>query len=97
MQDDDDLMKLISRAALGDRKAFSSLYDCTSAKLFGVCLRLMKDRASAEDVLQETYMKIWRNADQYATKPSGSQKCKTEWSSFLAGISKLFDVQNLEV
>ena len=68
VQDDEDLMKLISRAALGDRKAFSSLYDCTSAKLFGVCLRLMKDRASAEDVLQETYMKIWRSADQYATK-----------------------------
>ncbi len=60
-----DIEDLISRVALGDRAAFSSLYDQTSAKLFGVALRVLNNRANAEDVLQETYMKIWRYADRY--------------------------------
>lgn len=62
-----DLEYLISRASLGDRKAFSDLYDLTSAKLLGVCLRVLKDKASAEDALQETFMKVWRYADRYSS------------------------------
>ncbi|MFC4669931.1 sigma-70 family RNA polymerase sigma factor [Seohaeicola nanhaiensis] len=60
------LEALIGKVALGDRRAFSALYDATSAKLFGVALRILNDRAGAEDVLQETYMKVWRYADRYA-------------------------------
>lgn len=60
------LEDLIAKTSLGDRRAFSALYDATSAKLFGVALRILKDRAGAEDVLQETYMKIWRYAGRYA-------------------------------
>jgi RNA polymerase sigma-70 factor, ECF subfamily len=56
---------LISRIALGDRAAFQALYGATSAKLFGVCLRVLKNRADAEDVLQEVYVKIWHNAQKY--------------------------------
>jgi RNA polymerase sigma-70 factor (ECF subfamily) len=56
---------LIARIALGDRAAFSDLYDATSAKLFGVCLRILRDRGVAEEVLQEVYMKIWHRADRY--------------------------------
>lgn len=62
----DKLESLIANVALGDRRAFSALYDATSAKLFGVALRILNNRASAEDVLQETYMKVWRHADRYA-------------------------------
>ncbi len=62
-----DIDHLISRVALGDRAAFSKLYDATSAKLFGVALRVLNNTASAEDVLQETFMKIWRYADRYAS------------------------------
>ena len=51
--------------ALGDREAFAALYRATSAKLFGVCLRVLNSRAEAEDALQEIYVKIWRNADRY--------------------------------
>lgn len=58
---------LIAKVALGDRSAFSSLYDATSAKLFGVLLRVLNDRAEAEDALQEVYVKIWRRADRYAS------------------------------
>jgi RNA polymerase sigma-70 factor, ECF subfamily len=61
----EDISQLISRVALGDRAAFNALYAATSAKLFGVCLRVLKNRTDAEDVLQETYVKIWHNAAKY--------------------------------
>ncbi len=61
----DDISALISRTALGDRAAFNALYAATSAKLFGVCLRVLKNRTDAEDVLQEAYIKIWHNAGKY--------------------------------
>ena len=61
-----DIEDWIGRMALGDRAAFTSIYSATSAKLFGVVLRILNDRAEAEDVLQEVFVKIWRNADRYA-------------------------------
>jgi len=57
---------LISSVALGDRKAFQALYDATSAKLLGVCLRILHDRSAAEDAMQDAYVKIWKNADRFA-------------------------------
>ncbi len=60
-----EIEHLIARAGLGDRLAFRSLYAATSAKLFGVCLRVLKNRTDAEDVLQEAYIKIWHNAAKY--------------------------------
>ncbi|MCZ4291212.1 sigma-70 family RNA polymerase sigma factor [Hoeflea alexandrii] len=59
------LSGLIARTALGDRKAFSALYDQTNAKLFGVALRILKDRAQAEDAIQEVYVRIWRRAGSF--------------------------------
>ena len=61
-----EIEKLIGRVALEDRRALSMLYDRTSAKLFGVCLRVLNERSLAEDALQDTFVKIWRNADRYA-------------------------------
>lgn len=61
----DDIEALIARIALGERAAFSALYDATSAKLLGVALRILNDRAAAEDVLQDAYVKVWRNAGRY--------------------------------
>ena len=55
----------IAKMTLGDRVSFESLYRNTSAKLFGICLRVLKDRAEAEEALQESYVKIWRNAGRY--------------------------------
>lgn len=55
----------LARCALGDRDAFSSLYSATSAKLFGVCLRVLGNRSEAEDALQDAFVKIWHNADRY--------------------------------
>lgn len=60
-----EIEDMIARMALGDRGAFGLLYSATSAKLFGICLRVLGNRAEAEDALQEAYVKIWRNADRY--------------------------------
>ena len=57
---------LIDRVALRDRSAFAALYDATSAKLFGICLHIIRDRSDAEDALQEIFMRIWENADLYS-------------------------------
>ena len=60
-----ELSELIARVALGDRAAFRVLYDKTNAKLFSVSLRILRNRAAAEDSLQEVYVKIWNNASKY--------------------------------
>jgi RNA polymerase sigma-70 factor (ECF subfamily) len=65
MSDRAQIEAWLSRAAVGDRAAFAALYDATSAKLFGVLLRVLKNRDSAEDALQDVYEKIWRNAHRY--------------------------------
>jgi len=59
------LLQLIAEVAQGDKSAFARLYGLTHAKLLGVALRILRDRALAEDVLQETYLKIWRHAASY--------------------------------
>lgn len=61
----DDIETYIDRIALGDRDAFAALYNATSAKLFGVTLRVLNNRAEADDALQEVYIKVWRAADRY--------------------------------
>jgi RNA polymerase sigma-70 factor, ECF subfamily len=61
-----DISKLIVRTSLRDRAAFDLLYRHTSAKLFGVCLRVLKDRTEAEEALQEVFVKIWSKADRFA-------------------------------
>ncbi|MCC2688668.1 MAG: polymerase subunit sigma [Rhizobiaceae bacterium] len=48
-----------------DRQAFDLLYRHTSAKLFGVCLRVLNDRGEAEEALQEVFVKIWTKADRF--------------------------------
>jgi RNA polymerase sigma-70 factor (ECF subfamily) len=56
---------LLSRCSLGDQAAFRELYQATSAKLYGIALRILKREAWAEEALQEAYVKIWRYADSY--------------------------------
>jgi len=61
-----DITKLIVRVSMKDRAAFDMLYRQTSAKLFGVCLRVLHDRGDAEEALQEVFVKIWTKADRFA-------------------------------
>lgn len=60
-----ELVQLLGRAADGDAAAFRDFYDRTSAKLFGIILRILPDRGEAEDVLQEVYVTIWRKAAEF--------------------------------
>jgi len=57
-----DLARLLGRTGLGDRAAFATLYERTSPHLFAVLLRIQRDRAQAEDILQEVYVNVWRAA-----------------------------------
>ena len=60
-----EIETLILRISQGDRDAFSRLFDLTSAKLMGICLRVLNDRSLAEDALQDAYVKIWSNAKRF--------------------------------
>ncbi len=62
---DDQLMALIERVALRDESALKSLYDCTSGKLYGLSLRVLRHQEWAEDALQDTFLQVWRNAADY--------------------------------
>ena len=59
------LSDLLGAVAAEDRSAFAPLYEAISAKLFGVTLRILRNRQQAEEVLQEVYIRIWRRAVDY--------------------------------
>jgi RNA polymerase sigma factor (sigma-70 family) len=59
------LAAALARIANGDRAALRMLYRTTSAKLFGVCLRILRDKSEAEDVIQEVYLTVWRHAGTF--------------------------------
>jgi len=60
-----ELSQLLARAGLGDRAAFGRLYERTSGHLFAVVLRIQRDRAVAEDLLQEIYVSVWKAAASF--------------------------------
>jgi RNA polymerase sigma factor (sigma-70 family) len=62
LSDSDTLGEALHRVANGDRAAFEEVYRRTSAKLFGVCLRILPVRQEAEEALQEAYLSVWRRA-----------------------------------
>ena len=59
------LAAALVRVAGGDRAALRIVYDDTSAKLFGVCVRILNNRSEAEDVLQDVYVTVWRKAGTF--------------------------------
>jgi len=61
----EELAALLARCALSDQRAFEALYQATSAKLFGVAVRITRRKDWAEEVLQESFVKIWHNAGSY--------------------------------
>lgn len=77
----DEIADLIGRVALSDRRAFVALYNQTGPKLFAICLRILKDRSEAEEVLQEVYISIWQRARSFSVA-SGSS------AAWLASIAR---------
>jgi len=64
------LQALLSRVALGDRKAFRALYDATAPSLFGVAVRILNRRDRAEDVVQDAFVNVWQRAAGYSAAAS---------------------------
>ena len=60
-----ELAELLAEVSRGDQAAFRTLYDRTSAKLFGVVLRIVRSRELGDEVLQEVYLRIWQSASRY--------------------------------
>lgn len=58
----EELLPLLLRK---EERAFTQLYDMYSKSLFSIITNLIKDREEAEDVLQEVFVKIWKNIDTY--------------------------------
>jgi len=64
------LAELLAQCAVKNQRAFADLYGLTSAKLYGVALRILRRQDWAEDVLQECYVNIWNHAGNYAVQKS---------------------------
>ena len=63
-----ELVWLMAAVAKGDQAAFERLYVATRAKLYGVALRILRRSDLADEVIQETYLKIWHNAGSFDPK-----------------------------
>ncbi|TWP36387.1 ECF RNA polymerase sigma factor SigK [Leekyejoonella antrihumi] len=61
----DPLTTLLSASARGDESSFARLYDQTGPRIFGLVLRVIRDRAQAEEVTQEVYLDIWRQSARF--------------------------------
>lgn len=59
------LIELLERCGSGDVSAFDRLYELTSARLYGLALRMLRDPESAEDAVQDAYISIWNKASSY--------------------------------
>jgi RNA polymerase sigma-70 factor, ECF subfamily len=59
------LSDALVRTGQGDRSAFEQVYKATSAKLFGICVRIFPERSEAEEALQDAYLTIWNKAASF--------------------------------
>lgn len=70
--DAESLEYLLTRTAAQDQSAFAELYRRTSARLFGVCWRMLRDRGESEEVLQEVFTGVWRRASSFDPARAGA-------------------------
>lgn len=59
------LEELLAKCALGDQVAFAQIYQLTSSRLNGIAYRILHNVDSANEVLQEAFVQIWKNASEY--------------------------------
>ncbi|MGN9815180.1 sigma-70 family RNA polymerase sigma factor [Streptomyces sp. SD11] len=60
-----DLQELLGRVALGDERAFASVYDAVVSPVLGVVRAVLRDRAQSEEVAQEVLVEVWRTAPRF--------------------------------
>ena len=73
------LAALMAKTALGDEAAFAELYKQTSAHLYGIAVRILRDGAAAEEILQEAFVSVWHHAGSY-------EAARSHPSTWLAAI-----------
>src|SRR6202035_4665373 len=64
-QRDDSVGTLVQRAQRGDGQAFATLYQLHNKRVYSVCLRMTRDVAEAEDLVQEAFMQVFRNLNSF--------------------------------
>ncbi|MFD5325554.1 ECF RNA polymerase sigma factor SigK [Streptomyces sp. NPDC127092] len=75
-----DLTDVMQRVAQGDKQAFSSLYDALAPLVFGIVLKVVRNRAQSEEVAQEVMLDLWRQAARY--RPDAGSV--TTWAATIA-------------
>ncbi|WP_210481483.1 ECF RNA polymerase sigma factor SigK [Naasia sp. SYSU D00948] len=56
---------LLARVAEGDRQAFAEFYDLVASRVLGLVIRVLRDRAQSEEVVQEVFLEVWQTAPRY--------------------------------
>ncbi len=84
----DDIAELLGRVALHDRAAFSLIYKRYAAKLFAICIRILKDRNDAEEALQDVFVKVWQKAGSYTGDGANA-------SAWLAAVARYHCIDRL--
>ncbi len=56
---------LLRRVAVGDRAALGEVFDAHAALVNGVAVRILRDATEAEDVVQEVFVQVWRDAERF--------------------------------
>ncbi|MFJ8228450.1 ECF RNA polymerase sigma factor SigK [Streptomyces sp. NPDC094448] len=75
-----DLPALMQQVAQGDKEAFSSLYDALAPLVFGIVVKVLRDRAQSEEVAQEVMIDLWRRAARYRPEAGAV----TTWAATIA-------------
>lgn len=88
----DELSLAMTRMAAGDSQAFTMFYDSTSRSVFGIVLRVVRDRAQAEEVTQEIFLEAWKNAARYDSQ----QGTPAAWVNTIAHRRAIDRVRSVE-
>ncbi len=86
------LAQLMASTGMGDQRAFAKLYEQTSAHLYAVILRINRDKAQAEDVLQEVYVNVWRSVRTF----NGAQSQPLTWLTSIARNRAIDSLRRLQ-
>ncbi len=65
LNNQDEIQDLVAGVSAGDRQAFLALYDAFSSRVYGLAMYMLRDRMAAEDITQETFLKLWTRADTF--------------------------------
>jgi len=87
-----DIELLVSRLKSGDQSSFSELYDRYSGALNGIVSRIVLDSEASQDVLQDTFIKIWKNIERY----DGSKGSLFTWMLNIARNTSIDSLRKLK-